>query len=277
MQSLVLELQRAAAEDATSITGLLRKALIVATKLSLEDFRLWIIDELEGYKSGRQVPEYRRVTGEVKAWNNVRREWMPFYLEGGDMNFLRRRLNGQRISELEDLIQNYKEGGCLQMPFPPDIAYKLSDHELGFVPTLIVQKSQIVGIIDSVRNIVLEWSLRLERDGILGEGLSFSPEEKKKAASQHFQITNFQGVIGDVQSEQLQIGNYSTIHSQLKELGFSQKERNELEDLLDELKTAKDSKKKNLAKKGLDWVMKNADKLGALSETIRGWFDSLSK
>lgn len=276
MQSLVLELQREAAEEASSITGLLRKALIVSTKLSLEDFRLWIIDELEGYKKGRSVPEYRRVTGEVKAWNSVRREWIPFYLEEGNMEFLRSRLIGQRVSEIEDLVRNHKSGGSLHMPFPPEIQYKLADHELGLVPTLLVQKSQIVGILDAVRNVVLEWSLRLERDGILGEGMSFSSEEKEKAASQHFEITNFQGVIGNVQSAQLQIGNYSSIHSQLKELGIPQKERNELESILDELQTAKDLKKKSLAAKGMAWVMKNADKLGGLSDTIRGWFDSLT-
>src|SRR5262245_47574496 len=124
MQSLVLELQREAAEDTTSITGLLRKALIVATKLSLEDFRLWIIDELEGDRKGRTIPEYRRLTGEVKAWNSVRREWIPFYLEGGNMEFLRSRLNGQRISELEDLVRDHKSGGSLHMPFPPEIQHK---------------------------------------------------------------------------------------------------------------------------------------------------------
>jgi hypothetical protein len=39
--------------------------------------------------------------------------------------------------------------------------------------------------------------------------------------------------LGDVSSTNVQIGDYSSIHHALKEKGVSQKERNELENLLD--------------------------------------------
>lgn len=56
--------------------------------------------------------------------------------------------------------------------------------------------SEIAGIIDSVRNILLEWSLKLEKDGILGDGITFSKEEKEKASTVNYHIQNFSGVLG---------------------------------------------------------------------------------
>jgi hypothetical protein len=38
--------------------------------------------------------------------------------------------------------------------------------------------SQVVRILDAVRQRVLDWALKLEADGILGEGLTFSQKEK---------------------------------------------------------------------------------------------------
>ena len=39
----------------------------------------------------------------------------------------------------------------------------------------------MVLILDAVRNAVLKWSLTLEAEGIIGEGMSFSPVEREKA------------------------------------------------------------------------------------------------
>lgn len=277
MTSLVLELQRDAIDNQTSITNLLRRALVVATKLSQSDFRFWVSCELDGYPNGSEIPNYRQISGEIRAWNNVRGEWIPCIYPPETTKQLSRRNCAQRISEIENLAIANDTKGVLAMPFPPELQNRLMDHELGFIPTLIVPRTRLIGIIDSVRKVVLEWSLKLESEGILGEGMSFSAEEKQKAASQHFQITNFTGVIGNVQGEQVQIGDFNSILPKLKQLGISQQERNELENILDELKSTKPAKKENILARGMDWVLKNADKLGALSDTIRGWFEIYNK
>src|SRR5919106_30118 len=67
-QSLVLELQQLAADGETNILDLLRKALLVATKLNLIEFRDWIRNELNGYQSG-ELPSYRKCPAEVKGRN----------------------------------------------------------------------------------------------------------------------------------------------------------------------------------------------------------------
>ena len=118
---------------------------------------------------------------------------------------------------------------------------------------------------------MLDWSLKLETDGILGNDLTFTEQEKQKVSSATYNIQNFVGVIGDVKSENVQIGNYSFIHSELKKCGVSQKERNELEDILDGLKGAKENKKESLIKRGMSWLKRNAGTIGALAEIIRNW------
>lgn len=193
---------------------------------------------------------------------------------------LSKRSIAQPISELESLIQQKDAGGVLQVPLPHEWLMKFfadsEEFRLGMVPTLIVDKSQIEGILDAVRNEILNWSLALESQGILGDGMSFSTEEVDKAKSTVYNIQSFQGVLGNVDSSTVQVGDYSSVHSVLKEKGVSQKERNELENLLDEIKTAEPSQRKGLVKKGFEWVGRNASTIGTLSNTIKGWFDTLS-
>jgi len=152
---------------------------------------------------------------------------------------------------------------------------KSEQFRLGMVPTLIVGKSQLIGILDAVRNEILNWSLELESQGILGDGMSFSTEELKKAKS-IINIKTFTGILGDVSSSNVQFGDYSSIHDALKEKGVPQKERNELENIIDEIKVAQPTQRKGLVKRGFEWVGRNSSTIGTLSNTIKGWFETLS-
>jgi hypothetical protein len=49
-------------------------------------------------------------------------------------------------------------------------------------PQLHIPVSNVSAILDAVRNTILKWSLKLEEEGILGDGMSFSPAEKETAA-----------------------------------------------------------------------------------------------
>jgi len=60
--SIVLELQRDAVDGATRVSDLLRKALVVARKLSIPEFEAWINQELSGYEQA-QAPAYRLMEG----------------------------------------------------------------------------------------------------------------------------------------------------------------------------------------------------------------------
>ena len=98
--------------------------------------------------------------------------------------------------------------------------------------------------------------------------MSFDQDEKKKAQQQTFNIQTFTGVLGDVNQSEVQIYNYSSIHQILRKHKIPQEERNEIENILDELKS--DSKNKpTLIERGKAWIVRNQELLGAGAGIVR--------
>lgn len=200
MESLVLQLQSDCLNAAVSILEVLRKALVVARKLSLTDAQTWIDKELSGYKSGDSPPPYRLVTGQIKA-RNPYVGWIPvIFQDSREESCHSKCFVGQAIGELEDLVKN----GSDTFEFPFDSATERSLMEgldAPFQPTRHLSRSAIVGVIDAVRNLVLNWCMDLERDGILGEGLTFNTKEKETAAHANYTI-NYHGPVTNSQIQQ---------------------------------------------------------------------------
>lgn len=203
MAAIVLQLQQDALDRDTSASDLVRKALVVAKKLNLEEFEHWISDELNGYGEG-DVPEYRVIPGVLRWWNPYR-GWMPLLMEDVAIaEGLSKRGCGQSIGELEHLIRG-KDSGGLQMPLALEVQRVLSkgigyETQIG----LSIQMASLVRIVEVVRTIVLNWALKLEADGILGEDFSFTSKERDVAKKTPQIVTNF---FGTVNNPQLQQGN----------------------------------------------------------------------
>jgi predicted RNA binding protein with dsRBD fold (UPF0201 family) len=203
MASVVIELQRDALDRNVSITDLLRKSLVVARKLKINEFEKWVSSELNGYSKTEEIPDYRWATGSVKAWNPYH-GWQPVMFPDNEMAAaVSRKPNAQSIAELESLLEKDDGNSTFQMPFPPSVENQLRkaisfDTQI----TLVIPSTDLVKIVDAVRNIVLNWAMKLEEDGILGEGLSFTSEEKEAATRTEYNITNFYGAIENSQIQQ---------------------------------------------------------------------------
>jgi hypothetical protein len=205
MSSIVIELQREALDRKLPVSDLLRKALVVSRKLGQTEFQVWIERELNGYGVKDDIPEYREVVGDIRGWNPYR-GWIPLIFEDSEEGRrLSKRKSSQSLAELEHLIDGRERGGMLHMPFPLEVQRALSKG-FGFETqvSLMTPTSSIVGMIDAVRTIVLNWALQLEESGVLGEGMSFSTEEKQAAKATPQNITNY---FGPVQSALVQQGN----------------------------------------------------------------------
>ena len=201
MMSLVLELQKESLDPNISTSDLLRKALVVARKLKLVEFQNWIEAELNGFST--TVPKYRNIQGSCMV-KNPYHGYQPvqFPTEKMAKDFSRKAI-GSTVAELEALIDERNSNkGILTSRYPAEIERQLSSQFLGLIPELVIGPDKIKGILDCVRNIVLDWSLKLEDDGILGEGMSFSENEKQKASH----ITNI-NYIGQMVGSQLQQGS----------------------------------------------------------------------
>lgn len=96
----------------------------------------------------------------------------------------------QSISEIEELASN-NTNGFVGMAFSPKVEAQLvQGADLPAPPMLLVSATRLLGIIDSVRNTILDWALTLEAEGIVGENLSFSDKEKAAASAIHINIGN---------------------------------------------------------------------------------------
>ena len=241
--SLVLELQRLATDKTNDITDLLRKALLVASKLKVEDFKQWIENELHGYES-RPVPDYRTARAQLKAINPYR-GYIPFVI--GDQELAEKLTRVEIRQGIGTLVALLDKGdaddGHLTIPFTDQQKLHLTAGQDVFLePTRIIGTHCLASIIDSVRTMVLQWSIRLEDAGIVGEDMGFSPQEKQEAASNaNIRIENFQGVLGDVYdstvSQNLKMtvncGDFDSLSRFLQSQGLQESEINELREAVE--------------------------------------------
>lgn len=218
MASIVHELQHDALDRAVSASDLLRKALVVARKLKVDELEKWLRNELEGYGPGLEIPEYRAVRGRVQGWNPFH-GWLPVTFESPEVGRIAStRKTAQPVAELEALAD--PQAGSLVMPFSEEIGLKLMRAlESDSPPVLLGSRASIVAILDAVRNIILNWALKLEEEGILGEGLSFSPEERRKASELPASVNYFYGQVGIAQIQQGATGSVQTASIDLSDTG----------------------------------------------------------
>lgn len=202
--SIVLKLQKKCLDKNEDLQNLLREALVISKKLKLKDFEQWIKLELQGYKNIEEVPEYRKIRQTLQFFNPYR-GW-----ENAELTTQLSEVIGiapilEPISEIDYLISNSKNG--LYIPVPDNIAKTLRElYNLDLKSRFLIHETPVYGILGQVRNLLLEWTLKLEEDNILGnDDLSFS-EDEKKAAQHIYNIENFHGVMGNVDK----VGNMST-------------------------------------------------------------------
>lgn len=198
MNSIVLSLQKDIYESKLSMSDILRKSYVLAKKLNLPEFQLLLHSELNGYSNPKDIPQYRTIRGTIRAWNPYR-GWQPVIISDPklEVDLTTHRIS-QSIPELEDLL-NRSENGGLHIPLSDSFS-NLIDFQTK--AKLDIGASQVANIIETVKNIILEWSLKLEDDGILGEDMEFTTDEKSKATQKNYTVNNFYGAVSQSQFQQ---------------------------------------------------------------------------
>lgn len=237
MPGLVTELVNAAIDVSVPAGDLLRKALVAARRLDVPELVGWINGELYGYKTG-EIPEYRVLQGQLKAMNPRNGPiplTMPTAESAAHLSIARIH---QPLSELVQLAQSETGVFCY---FPPEIEYRLMQGmSTPLRPALSVATTQIQAIVDYVRTKILDWALDMESRGILGEGMTFTPEEKKMVQEQHYHFENVSGSQiqissnGSSQSQQ-QTGDTAALVALIEALGNALNQPAVAADLKDEL------------------------------------------
>jgi len=202
LNSLVLELQKEALDKNTKVVDLLRKAFVVSKKLGIIKIEEWLQNELNGYPTNSIIPDYRTVYGQIKVWNPYQGWQFLNFSNPKEAEILSKRKINQSIGELDSIVERSKNED-LQVPFSQDIINSLmKGMEIPLHPVLFTSYTEVIKILNVVRNTVLNWSLQLEKEGILGKGMSFSKNEKQIAGKATYIITNYIGSMENLQIQQ---------------------------------------------------------------------------
>lgn len=201
----ITALQKLVLDPQSNLTDILRNALLISQKLGLDDFKSWCELELKGYEDidDSNIPEYRCIYGSFHVLDvrNRRRQYV------GDQAV------GQIIKEGIIFFQEtlVSDQDFFDFRFPDDKnaflknAFGLNSNNYIFYSK--VNKISIKKVLEIIRTKVLEFSIQLDKEGILGEDWEFTIEEKKMAIN----ITNFQGILGDVKHSSVQQTNTLTV------------------------------------------------------------------
>ncbi len=151
--------------------------------------------------------------------NNWYGGWLPVnFADAPTEKLLSKRKLFLPISQIQALTKEHADGSGIGLPFPPGALKQLGiGNKMAAVE---VDATALIGVVDSVRTAVLNWSLQLEKQGILGQGMTFSEREKESAKNIIYNIENFTGVFGDVSADTIVIGKNIEILSKIKELNL---------------------------------------------------------
>lgn len=215
MSSIVLDLQSEVTKSDCDIVSVLRKAHLIAAKLGLADFDKWILCELNGYNNDDTIPDYRIVKGQLKAHNSIY-GWIPAVFHDADIES--KICNSEvniSLTEIIDLCENGKE---IVSEFTGEtLLYinRLFDSKFPRHYAVFIPGSAFKGIIDKVKNTVLEWTIKLESEGIHGEDMQFDTTEKETAKTIPQTINNYYGSTSvfnaSVEGSVVATGNNNTV------------------------------------------------------------------
>jgi len=208
MPALVPELVDMASTPAVSTADLLRRALVVARRLAAPELVDWISFELNGYTG--EVPDYRNLRGQLKAMNPINGP-IPLMMPSAAATERYSRANiSQGVPELVELA---KSTTGIFANFTPRLEHELMEGmDIPMRPVISLSTVQIQGILEKVRSRILDWALSLEGRGIIGEGMSFTPQEKQAVQEQHYHF-------GNVSGSQIQISSNGSTQSQANTTG----------------------------------------------------------
>ena len=202
-EGIVIQLQTEALDENIDIETLLRKAYLVARKIQLKDFEKWIQNEQNGYED--DVPDYRKISGEIKAWNPYH-GWVPVVANGELADILSTVHMPHPIAVIAEAYAT--SDGSISLSVNGKITEFLNKNTTAFETNYSFKstRTELKKILSAVRNRILEWSIVLEENGIIGEGVSFTEKEKNVAQTTPTIVNYTNNFYSNVDNTQIQQG-----------------------------------------------------------------------
>ena len=254
--TLLREIQDAAAGSKVPVTELLRKAQILAARLDHQPLKDWIRWELDGYPDEDSLPEYRRlgrvmVKGHFQGafGSGLQNAQIAEASFSGEDEWVRenwfRHDFYEGVASLEAILESSDQ--TFQVPWPADLlalyGRQMYEGMVCMQAMKVISRGSIVHVLDAVRNKLLAFSLEIEREapdaGEAAPGEHPVPEEK---LTQIFNTNIYGGqatvaagnrdVVQRPIQTQLQI-NWNELEAELHGLGLGTDETAELRSALE--------------------------------------------
>lgn len=275
MESLLREIQAAAIDDKISISVVLRKCTVLATRLGHKDFAKWVERELNGYESKEDLPSYRVFRCPAKGHFSgsfgrglrdapIPPACLPENLRPWAEEAI---LNGG-VSSYEALTKT--DSGIFSIPWPADLILIVQGTPIydGMVLGEAWQEvpaGALVSLLDTVRNKVLDFALKIEaEDPGAGDAPLGKPVLEEETVNQIYQTVIYAErspvAIGGrdfSQSVQNQVvaSDIESLRRYLsQQLGVPDEDLSALEDVLS--KEGKPGDSETLGPKVADWIGK---------------------
>lgn len=191
-KSIVLELQKELLDNTAPLSQLIIKAWVVAKKLKLEDDAVQLRKEIDGYECSycEEIPKYRDTRGKIQKYQAL--EWKDidengfcidpksFYHPSPIIDFPFSIRKPIRNIEKELVII----GDVAEKMYPVDLRYRLKNmYSIDNNDQYRCLYSSTVhsDILHKIRMKLIEWTMFLSENGILGNDMSFEEDEKEMA------------------------------------------------------------------------------------------------
>jgi len=202
--TLLREIQAAATNPNIDLSTVLRKAKILAARLRNPEFEAWVDHELNGYEDRKAVPSYRVIfsgargtlTDGFRIWNDfqIMTTFLPEkFKDWGEKCYL-----DEPIATLASMAKR----DSLSVPWPQELAVQYGAKGTKGLQCLNawlpINPDSLLGVLDTVRNRLLDFSLKLEAEnpdaGEIQSGFEPIPPEKLNPLV----INTFYGPVGNV-------------------------------------------------------------------------------
>jgi len=160
MADFVEQLEKDALNSGLPIADLLRRALVVARKHKLKEFAEWIELEQNGYPESKEVPPYRILSGTPGAHHRLRgwEEILTHNLDPNTADDISTFNMPYPVGEIESDLRGAGPNTYMFVYYSRDVEQMLINAlNIPARPSVRFTTSQFQGVLDAVRNKVLEW------------------------------------------------------------------------------------------------------------------------
>ena len=171
--SLLREIQDAAIDSKTDLASLLRQCKVLATRLGSAEFGAWVDNELSGYKSVDDLPDYRilPVFSKGHFWDGYK--YFPHidiplaYIPEGAGEGLAHSCIMESIASIEALAEKTPTG-LLKEPWNPDfvasVGKKIYQNMTCMEAWKVIPQTALIAILDEIRSRILSFVLEIEAE-----------------------------------------------------------------------------------------------------------------